>query len=95
MLISPRIVSGLKPWLTQDFIMWIQMRIQPELCEIYWEKINTVPDPHLFFGGQWEVPIFEIGSEKNEYLGELKESIPQIFMGGFTVFLVKKDCKIK
>ena len=36
-----------------------------------------------------------MGSEKNECLGELNESIPQIFARGLTVFLVKKDCKIK
>ena len=81
--------------MTYTRFYYVNTNEQPELCEIYWEKTNTVPDPHLFFGGQWEVPIFEIGSEKNEYLGELKESIPQIFTGGFTVFLVKKDCKIK
>ena len=42
------------------------------MCEIYWEKTNTVSDPHPFLGGQWPVPNFEIGSEKNERLGELK-----------------------
>ena len=36
-----------------------------------------------------------MGLEKNECLGELKESIPQIFARGLTVFLVKKDYKVK
>ena len=36
-----------------------------------------------------------MGSEKNECLGELKESIPQILARGLNVFLVKGDCKIK
>ena len=46
-------------------------------------------------GGQRVFPNFEKGSEKNECLGELKEFIPQIFAWELTVFLVKKDCKIK
>ena len=38
--------------------------------------------------------------QKNECLGGLKEFLPQIFVwggggGGLTMFLVKKDCKIK
>ena len=36
-----------------------------------------------------------MGSEKNECLGELKESVPQIVAKGLNVFLVKNDCKIK
>ena len=36
-----------------------------------------------------------MGSEQKECLGKLKESIPQVFARGFTVFLVKKNCKIK
>ena len=65
------------------------------MCEIYWKKPNTVSDPPPFLGGQWPVPNFEMGLEKIECLGELKESIPQIFARGLTVFLVKKDYKVK
>ena len=52
--------------------------------------------------GQPSVPNFEKGvSEKNEWLGggSLKESLPQIFAkgrgGGLSMFLAKKDSKIK
>ena len=34
-------------------------------------------------------------SEKNECLGELTKSIPQIFARGFNMLLVNKDCKMK
>ena len=57
------------------------------MCEIYWEKTNTVSDPHPFIGGQWPAPNFEMGLEKNERLGELKESVPQIFAWGVGKYL--------
>ena len=34
-------------------------------------------------------------SEKNECLGELTKSIPQIFARGLNMLLVNKDCKMK
>ena len=40
-------------------------------------------------------PKFWKGIRKKWVRGELKEFIPQIFYKGLTVFLVKKDCKIK
>ena len=48
-------------------------------------------------GGQPSVPNSEKeGSEKNECLGSLKESLPQIFAWRITMFLIKKGlCKIK
>ena len=48
-------------------------------------------------GGQPSVPNFEKGGgQKNEFLGSLEESLPQIFAsgekgGGLIMFLVKKD----
>ena len=68
------------------------------MCEIYWETAKTSPTaPPTFCGEQRSVPNFkkEGVSEKNECLGGLKEFLPQIFALGLTVFLVKKDWKIK
>ena len=60
------------------------------MCEIYWEKSNTESAPSPFLGRTMFSPKFSNGITKNECLGELKESIPQIFVRGLLHFLSKK-----
>ena len=49
------------------------------------------PPPKMMMGDNLQSQILEGGrSEKNEYLGGLKESLPQMFTRGVTMFLVKK-----
>ena len=58
------------------------------MCEIYWETANTSPS-HFLWGTPFSPKFWkEVGARKNECLGGLKA-------GGLTVFLVKKDWKIK
>ena len=62
-------------------------------CVKYIEKkpIQYQPLPS-FCGDNDQSQILKWNQKKNECLGELKESIPQIFVRGLNVFLVKKDC---
>ena len=88
-----------------NILLWMKnepYNRQLNICEIYWETANTSPSaPPTFCGEQHSVPNFEkMGegggkSEKNECLGRLKEFLPQIFACRLTVFLVKKDWKMK
>ena len=61
------------------------------MCEIYWETANIKPlsSSHFLWGTTFSPKFWKNGvSEKNEYLGGLKA-------WGITVFLVKKDWRIK
>ena len=64
----------------------------------------TVSAPSFLLWGQPLVPNFEKGGSEKKYErlggvgggGGLKESLPQIFArGDLTIFLVKKDLKLK
>ena len=65
-------------------------------CMQYIEKKPTQYQPlKTFWAYNDQSQILKCSQKKNECLGELEESIPQITASGLTVFLVKKDCKIK
>ena len=54
-------------------------------------QYQPLPPPKMMMGDNLQSQILEGGrSEKNEYLGGLKESLPQMFTRGVTMFLVKK-----